>query len=924
MFRVGDATAPPFGGASAAGVARVVVALVALCAVARADDGVRAPDPAPPPKLIGVVTKSPKLLQAVAPEYPPAALAAGKTAKVKVRIHIDAAGAVSSVDVVDGTAPPSGGAAGRGQVPTVDHVGDGFDEAAVAAAMQYVFDPAEIDGKPAPITVETTINFVIEQRQEPEPPPLPPPPTEHLGPPNHAGRMATPVTLKGYVVERGTRNKIAGVIVSISELGVDVVSGDDGSFYFHGIPPGHYNVLAVDQKYDRLSRPIELAKGEAVEVRLWMRPKGGNPYETIVEGERETLEVTKRTLQRQELQSVPGTFEDPLRVIQTLPGIARAPFGLGLLLIRGSNPDDTGIFLDGHEVPSLFHFLGGPSIFNAEMIDSIDLYPGGFPARFGRFHGGIVALESRETKDDGVHGSAKVDFIDAGGYLRAPITKDLTFAVSGRRSYIDVFLGLFLPAAGGGETRIVTPVYYDYQARLDYNLHADGHLSLMVIGSSDSLHVLDRDPAAQTSTDLNSSIDFFRIIGAYKRSLGGDLKLTISPAFGIDTVTATGAEAEAAGPFTSIAVVNNSLSYRMRVNGRINKYLVIDTGIDLLSRVTSYQALLPLGDNLVNANGIDIPPTQIFRGSQELGLGTYIDLGIDLTSRLRLVTSVRFDGYVLDGQYRSSVDPRLVARYKLSPTLTLKAYVGHFTEPPQPEALDRRFGNTNVQLEQAIHTGVGYEWKPDAYWSIDSEIYYVHRYNLVVFTDAANLNPDGTVTYVNFDNTGLENSYGLEAIIKRQLSAHFYGWLSYTFSKSTQRNVPSDAWEPTAFDEPHVLNAVASWKPGKGYEFGARYQLASGRPDTPIIGATYNADTGSYEPVRGPARSIRLPTFSQLDVRAEKDWLYQNWSFGVYLDIINVINQQNVEAIQYDYRYRQSAPITSFPILPTVGIKGTW
>jgi hypothetical protein len=121
-----------------------------------------------------------------------------------------------------------------------------------------------------------------------------------------------------------------------------------------------------------------------------------------------------------------------------------------------------------------------------------------------------------------------------------------------------------------------------------------------------------------------------------------------------------------------------------------------------------------------------------------------------------------------------------------------------------------------------------------------------------------------------------------------------------------------------------VLNAVASWKPGKGYEFGARYQLASGRPDTPIIGATYNADTGSYQPVTGPARSIRLPTFSQLDVRAEKDWLYQDWSFGVYVDIINVINQQNVEAIQYDYRYRQSAPITSFPILPTIGIKGTW
>src|SRR5262245_47699215 len=114
---------------------RVVVALIALCAIARAQGTAPA----------GKITKAPKLLQAQAPEYPPAALAAGKTAKVKVRIHIDATGVVTKVDVLE-------------------KVGDGFDEAAVAAAEQYVFEPAEIDGKPSAIAVETTINFVIEQQ----------------------------------------------------------------------------------------------------------------------------------------------------------------------------------------------------------------------------------------------------------------------------------------------------------------------------------------------------------------------------------------------------------------------------------------------------------------------------------------------------------------------------------------------------------------------------------------------------------------------------------------------------------------------------------------------------------------------------------------------------------------------------------------
>ena len=890
--------------------AAFVVACLAMAAPASAlaQEGARQPAPPPAaPAPAPKVTKPPELLQAAAPEYPAAALAAGKQAVVKVRIHIDDAGTVTTVDVLE-------------------KVGDGFDEAAVAAALQYIFSPAELDGKPAPIAVETAINFVIEASEpEPEELPLPPPGAQSSdGPPNHAGRMSDAITLEGVVVERGTRSKLAGVIVSIAELGLDAITGENGDFYFHGVPPGTYKILGVSDRFDRLERSITLEKKEQLEVRLWMRPKGGNPYETIVEGSREVMEVTRRTLRRQQLTSVPGTFGDPIRVIQSLPGVARTPFGLGLLLIRGSNPDDTGVFIDGHEVPQLFHFLGGPSVLNAEMIDSIDLYPGGFPGRFGRHHGGVVAVETRTAASDGIHGSADVDFLDSGGYLRAPITKDLMVSVAGRRSYIDVFLPLVLPDDG----QVVVPVYYDYQARVDWDRKSEGKLSLTVLGSSDTLDVLSDDPDDEESLNLNSAIRFFRVIGSYRRPISRTLTLSLSPAYGIDSITFSGGQAEAAGPFTSVDITQTALSYRMRVQGKLGdsgwkSRLVLDTGLDLLSRVTRYEALVPLNDDVRNGNDIDVPPELTLRGAEQLALGVYLDLGIDVTSKLRVVPSLRVDGYNLDGNLRSSVDPRISARYALGQGWTGKAYVGLFSQPPQPEAFDPEFGNPDIGLEHAIHYGVGGEWKPARLWSFDAEAYYISRSNLVIFENDYIQNDDGTLTPVNFTNEGKRGAYGFEVLIRREVSETAFGWLSYTFGKSSQSRGDGDT-SVTAFDQPHTLNAVASWKPGYGLELGARFRITSGRPETPVEGATYDADNGNYNGVRGEIRSVRTPTFHQLDVRVERTWLFNAWSIGAYLDVQNVYNNPNVEATRYDYRFRKSADITSFPILPTLGVRGQW
>ena len=105
------------------------------------------------------------------------------------------------------------------------------------------------------------------------------------------------------------------------------------------------------------------------------------------------------TLTRDEVREIPGAFGDPFRAIEALPGVTPIVSGLPFFFVRGAPPGNVGYFLDGIRVPLLFHVGVGPSVIHPGLIDRVDLYPGGYPARFGRFAGGIVSGETLEPGD---------------------------------------------------------------------------------------------------------------------------------------------------------------------------------------------------------------------------------------------------------------------------------------------------------------------------------------------------------------------------------------------------------------------------------------------------------------------------------------------------------------------------------------------
>src|SRR5690606_19813385 len=115
------------------------------------------------------------------------------------------------------------------------------------------------------------------------------------------------------------------------------------------------------------------------------------PLEVPVLGARR--EPRAQTLTRAEVRQLPGAFGDPFRASEALPGVTPLASGVPFFYVRGAPPGNVGYYLDGIRLPLLYHVGLGPSVVHPALISRVDLYPGAYPTRYGRFSGGVVAGE---------------------------------------------------------------------------------------------------------------------------------------------------------------------------------------------------------------------------------------------------------------------------------------------------------------------------------------------------------------------------------------------------------------------------------------------------------------------------------------------------------------------------------------------------
>lgn len=871
----------------------------------------------------GGLSKLPVLVEKAEAIYPPPALEARVAGAVVLELDIDATGAVEDVTVVRsstaaeaGRAPAAApGATGTSTVSA--GVSWGFVDAARAAAYQLVFEPAEENGVPVPVRITYTFRFELPPLPEPlaaagsstTAPPLPRAP----GKPN----------LVGVARERGTRALLSGAVVTVfrgtgaETVGFEATTGPEGEFQLVDLEPGDWNVLVELEGYFPFRTRETIEPGIALDVTYYLERGSANPFDVLVEAQRPKKEVNRRTLSVAEIVKVPGTLGDPILVVENLPGVARVAGGQ--IVVRGSGPEDTDVYIDGITVPLIYHFGALRSVVPAEMIETVDFYPGNYSVYYGKALGGVFDARLKRIAPDQLHGSLDVSLLDASLFLELPITDNLYVAVAGRRSYIDFILNAVLPD-DGAVSLTSAPRYYDYQALVRWQPSDRHDVRASFIGSDDTLEILFNNPGdldvRLRARDLSAETRFWRAIGEHEWRIGDGLDNLLRIAAGNDVISSS------LGEQFRFNLDITQLQLREALTFKASDRLTITGGVDLEYNVTDVSIRSPLPPK--EGGGQMMPDIEDVRVAElndvaQLTAAPYLEAIIQVTEALSFSPGLRLDWYSQVEEL--GFDPRIVARYRVNEEWTAKAGVGLVHQEPTPDETADNFGNPDLGLETAIQYSLGAEWKPLAYLGVDLTFFYKDMMDLVSRTGQF-VERNGVQEPLIYDNNGTGRVYGLELYAKHDLANNLTGWLTYTLSRAERTDSGVSGSRLFDYDQTHILTLVASYRFPENWELGIRWRIISGNPTTPIVGSVFVSDNDQYEPVRGTVNSSRLPLFNQLDIRLDKRWIFDAWILSAYLSLTNAYNNPAVDAFQYNYDYSESQPQEGLPIYPILGIRG--
>ena len=631
-------------------------------------------------------------------------------------------------------------------------------------------------------------------------------------------------------------------------------------------------------------------------------PEVDEPIDLVVIGVREPPDRVSFT--RAEVREIPGTFGDPFRAIEILPGVTPIATGVPYFYVRGSPPGNVGYYLDGIRVPLLYHFALGPSVVHPGLVERVDLYPGGYPARFGRFSGGIVAAETTPPRPE-FHGEANVRLFDAGAMLEAPFADGRATALAGGRySYTGGIVSLVAPEVNLG--------YWDYQLRLGYDASGKDKLALFSFGSYDyftvetSSRTFDGMVERTTRGEDGLSTEFHRIDLRHERRVDSRTLLKSAVTLGYDR---TGNETLSND---EVDVTGQMVALRSEVQHQQSERALWRSGID--AEIANYSATLVGQDDEVETAF----PTRL-----DYAIGVWGDVVLEPEPGFTLTPGLRLDGFHSDEDGAIGIDPRISARFQLTPHVAVEHAFGIASQAPSFVVPIPGFAMAGLQdgLQRALQTSSSVEIALPAKFVSELTVFQNAIFNLSDLLSIVR-EPD-VADDATLDTRVRGHSYGFEAMLRRPLTEKLGGYFAYTLSRAERVYNGQDFI--ASFDRTHVLHAALAYDLGRNWRAGTRFTFYTGTPaqlDTEVFVG------GAVAPAEVDPSAIhreRSPAFYRLDVRLEKKWLVG--TSGAWVSFIAEVLNATLHKEVLDYRCgvtgcrgEEFGPVT----IPSIGFEAAF
>lgn len=742
-----------------------------------------------------------------------------------------------------------------------------------------------------------------------------------------AGAYGQSASMNGFVTDEtnGLPLELVNVVLRSDEGAVrGGVTNRDGSYLITGIPPGAYQVTASYIGYEPYVDSVRFAANESRTLSLSLEPAGEELDELVVESERTgggaRITAGQQTIRPAEIERIPGpdVSGDLASYLSTQPGIVSTGDRGGQLFIRGGEPSQNLVLLDGILLYQPFHILGFYSAFPSEIINQVDVYAGGFRSRFGGRISSVIDVTARPGNARRFGGSASVSPFISSVHLEGPLYRDrISILASVRQSNLKE----------GAAQYIDDPLPFDFGD---------------VFGKVNAV-VTDNSRASVTALRTHDR-------GTLGQETGGAAPEEIrwqNEAIGARFLVLPRFVAVMADLHVSYSRLRTELGERgnpVRSSDIENTYVGIDA---------TY-----LGDRIDAEAGTSLRASKLeseiggvyqnidLRFAHVVNWGNYLEFEIDLGNGLRIRPGLRAQFYKV--RFKPFMEPRFRIVWSQGPH-QLSAAVGVYhqeiigisdrrdaasvftvwTNIPQtnPNIPDVRQG----LIQRALHTILGYQGTPLPWFEFSVEGYYKDLDNLFI----------GEWTAFPQLTTRLQPASGramgvdLRVYLRR---GRFFSQISYGLS-STLYTAESDAvalWygrERPRFRPPHdrrhQVNALAGFS-AAGFELSVRWEFGSGLPFSRAIGFDGFAlidDIEKASEIGGIRRVIYerpynavLPTYHRLDLSLDRTWSLGPADVTLQASVINAYDRRNLFYIDV-FTLRR---VDQMPLVPSFGLEVTF